>query len=107
MAIDDIRILLTLPDGSIFVRESTTDLRAKVPISEADLRLLLADQLMPQGFLAGDYDDDWDGTFHFVSSDQQLLGRTLAVDIQFSELTISLSSYDSTPMPADSPFWEP
>ena len=107
MAIDDIRVLLTLPDGSEIVRESTTDLRVTVLLSEADLRLLLADQLMPQGFLAGDYDDDWDGTFHFVSSDQQLLGRTLAVDYQRSELTISLSAYDSTPMPPDSPFWEP
>ena len=107
MAIDDIRALLSLPEGSVVVRESETDLRVTVLLSEADLRLLLANQLMPQGFLAGDYDDDWDGTFHFVSSDQQLLGRTLAIDYQRSELTINLSSYDSTPMPADSPYWEP
>jgi hypothetical protein len=107
MAIDDIRILLNLPEGSVVVRESSTDLRVTVLLSERDLRLLLADQLMPQGFLAGDYDDDWDGTFHFVSSDQQLLGRTLAIDFQRSELTISLSSYDSRPMPPDSPYWEP
>lgn len=107
MAIDDIRVLLTLPDGSELVRASKTDLRATVLLSEADLRLFLADQLIPQGFFAGDYDDDWDGTFHFVSSDQQLLGRTLAVDYQRSELTISLSAYDSTPLPPDSPYWEP
>ena len=107
MAFDDIRTLLILPEGSGIVRESETSLRVVVPLSEADLRLLLADQLMPQGFLAGDYDDDWDGTFHFVSDDQQLLGRTLGIDYQRSELTINLSDYDSTPMPADSPYWEP
>ena len=107
MAIDDIRILLTLPDGSELLRASETDLRATVLLSEANLRLMLADQLIPQGFLAGDYDDEWDGTFHFVSTDQQLLGRTLAIDYQRSELTISLSAYDSTPLPPDSPYWEP
>jgi hypothetical protein len=107
MAIDDIRILLSFPAGSEVLRASEAELRAMVLLSEADLRLLLADQLMRQGFLAGDYDDEWDGTFHFVSTDQQLLGRTLAIDYQRSELTISLSSYDATPLPPDSPFWEP
>jgi hypothetical protein len=107
MAIDDIRGLLAFPDGSEVVRESMKDLRVTVALSEAELRLLLADQLMPQGFLAGDYDDEWDGTFHFVSSDQQLLGRTLAIDIQRSELTISLSTYDGAPLHPESPFWEP
>jgi hypothetical protein len=107
MHFDDIRTLLTLPAGSVIVRESMTELRATVLLSEADLRLMLADQLMPQGFLAGDYDDDWDGTFHFVSSDQQLLGRTLGVEFQRSELTISLSPYDGAPMHPDSPFWDP
>ena len=106
MAIDDIRRLLSLPAGSEIVRASMTELRVTVLLSEADLRLLLADQLMPQGFLAGDYDDDWDGAFHFVSSDQQLLGRTLGVGIQRSELTISLSRYDGAPMHPDSPYWE-
>jgi len=107
MAVDDIRRLLTLPEGSEIVRESDTELRVIILLSEEDLRLLLADQLMPQGFLAGDYDDDWDGAFHFVSSDQQLLGRTLVVGFQRSELTISLSPYDGAPMHPDSPFWEP
>jgi hypothetical protein len=107
MAVDDIRSLLNLPEGSEIVRESYSELRVIILLSEDDLRLMLADQLMPQGFLAGDYDDDWDGAFHFVSSDQQLLGRTLGIDFQRSELTISLSSYDSAPMHPDSPFWEP
>ena len=107
MAINDIRRLLTLPEGSEVVRESVTELRVIVHLSEGDLRLLLADQLMPQGFLAGDYDDDWDGAFHFVSSDQQLLGRTLGIEVRRSELTISLSPYDGAPMHPDSPFWEP
>src|SRR5687767_7182455 len=107
MAADDVRSLLTLPEGSDVLRVSETELRVAIPLSEADLRLLLADQLMPQGFLAGDYDDDWDGAFHFVSSDQQLLGRTLALDHQRSELTISLSPYDGAPMHPDSPYWEP
>ncbi len=107
MAVDDIRRLLTLPEGSEIVRESETELRVIVLLPEADLRLLLADQLMPQGFLAGDYDDDWDGAFHFVSSNQQLLGRTLGIEVRRSELTISLSPYDGAPMHPDSPFWEP
>ena len=107
MHFHDIRSLLTLPEGSEVVRESETELRVIVLLSEADLRLLLADQLMPQGFFAGDYDDDWDGAFHFVSSDQQLLGRTLGIEVQRSELTISLSPYDGAPMHPDSPYWEP
>jgi hypothetical protein len=107
MHFHDIRSLLTLPERSEVVRESETELRVIVLLSEADLRLMLADQLMPQGFLAGDYDDDWDGAFHFVSSDQQLLGRTLGIDFQRSELTISLSAYDGAPMHPDSPYWDP
>jgi len=107
MTVDDIRSLLTLPEGSEVVRESETELRVTIPLSDSDLRLMLADQLMPRGFLAGDYDDDWDGAFHFVSSDQQLLGRTLGIDGQRSELTISLSPYDGAPMHPDSPYWEP
>ena len=107
MHFDDIRSLLILPEGSEVVRQSEAELRAIVPLWEADLRLMLANQLMPQGFLAGDYDDDWDGAFHFVSNDQQLLGRTLAIGDQRSELTISLSPYDGAPMHPDSPYWEP
>jgi hypothetical protein len=105
MTVTDDRALLVLPDGAVVVSESATDLRAILPLSEADLRRYVADHLMAKGFLAGDYDDDWDGAFHFVSEDQQVLGRTLARGQAESEVTMSLSPYDSTPMHPDSPFW--
>jgi hypothetical protein len=105
MIVEDIRILLVLPEGALVISESLTDLRLILPLGEADLRSYLADQLMAKGFLAGDYDDDWDGAFHFVSEVQQILGRTLGRGPAESEVTMSLSAYDSTPMHPDSPYW--